>query len=99
MICTAFQNLRRVPPRVFIYVQNVHRLFGARHFSLFFLSVWPQFLVNRASSTGTLRIAILGQSMDVQLSRQQTRAVVNTGLSLASVKMISVSFTGLHDDY
>lgn len=66
---------------------------------MFFLSVWPQFLVNRASSTGTLRIAILGQSMDVQLSRQQTRAVVNTGLSLASVKIISVSFTGLHDDY
>lgn len=43
---------------------------------MFFVSVWPQFLVNRASSTETLKIAILGQSMGVQLNRQQTRVVV-----------------------
>lgn len=97
MLCSAFQNLRRVPSRIFIYVQNVPRLFGARHFSLFFFSVWPQFLVNRASSPGTLKIAILGQSMGVQLSRQQTRVVVkHRAFSLAPLKIISISFTGLH---
>lgn len=91
ILCSAFQNLRRVPPRIFIYVQNVPRLFGARHFSLFFFSVWPQFLVNRASSPGTLKIAILGQSMGVQLSRQQTRVVVkHRAFSLAPLKLSQV---------
>lgn len=98
MICSAFQNWRRVPPRIFIYVQNVPRLFGARHFSLFFLSVWPQFLVNRASSTGTLRIAILGQH-GCPAKQAADSCCSKHRLSLASSKIISVSFTGLHDDY
>jgi hypothetical protein len=60
-----FKIRGNVPLQIFIYGQNIPRTFGARHFSLFFLSVRPQFLVNRAPSSETLRIAILGQSMGV----------------------------------
>ena len=60
---------------------------------MFFISFRPQFLVNRAPSAETLRIAILGQSMCTQPSRQQACVVVKLfSFLLMPLKMISFSF-------
>lgn len=76
-----------------MYVQNSSQTFGARHFSLFFISLRPQFLVNRAPSAETLGIAILGQGMCIQLSKQQACIVVKQGfLFLMPSETIFISF-------